>query len=282
MSRAESQNWLSKKRRNTRRARSRTVMLTRPFEGARLERLEERIVMTLTPIAQPTAAYVAANALMPITVSDGTVMTSVSNAGETVNFSPSLTAATVPTTWSTWNSPPSTESNTPRVASSGGGLTETLTLATPASTFGFEAEPSAFGAYAITATYFSGATQIGQLSQSVNGNAGALLFAGTTTSPNTQPITSVVVTAPAGSGGFALANFRADDTTTVSTTKTAQVQIDQNQNLTYNLSITNTGLLPATFAQLTDPLPAGTVYEGETDPARLGPSRLRPSAPMAR
>jgi hypothetical protein len=50
----------------------------------------------------------------------------------------------------------------------------------------------------------NGGTALGTITQSISGASGARLAA----SSATQPITSVVVTAPAGAGGFAIAQLR--------------------------------------------------------------------------
>jgi hypothetical protein len=80
----------------------------------------------------------------------------------------------------------------------------TLTLSAPASIFGFEIEPDTFAVFTINAAFYSGGTLLGTVSQPINGGGGALLAAGS----STLPITSVVVTAPSGANGFAMAQFR--------------------------------------------------------------------------
>jgi hypothetical protein len=54
----------------------------------------------------------------------------------------------------------------------------------------------------------SGSTVLGTVTQNINGSAGALLAAGSSTSP----ITSVIITAPPAAGGFAMAQFRFSST----------------------------------------------------------------------
>jgi NO-binding membrane sensor protein with MHYT domain len=72
-------------------------------------------------------------------------------------------------------------------------------------TFGFELEPNAFQTFSVTAEFFNGATSIGSITRAVNGQAGALLFAALT---NTDQFNRVVITAPAGALGFAIARLR--------------------------------------------------------------------------
>ncbi len=73
-----------------------------------LENLEDRTLLSFTVISQPTTAYVATTTNMSGSIpADGTSITSLSDGTETVNFSSTVTAQTVPVGWSTWNSPPS-------------------------------------------------------------------------------------------------------------------------------------------------------------------------------
>jgi hypothetical protein len=80
----------------------------------------------------------------------------------------------------------------------------TLTLSVPSQTIGFEVEPDNYGAFPISATYYSGTTLLGTIFQSINGSYGALLAGGS----STLPITSVVATVPAAAGGLAMAQLR--------------------------------------------------------------------------
>src|SRR5260370_31104825 len=53
-----------------------------------LERLEERTLLSFTPIAQPTAAYVAATTNMSASIpADGTTLTTLTDGTETVTLS---------------------------------------------------------------------------------------------------------------------------------------------------------------------------------------------------
>ncbi len=159
-----------------------------------------------TVIPSPTVSYTGATSLVSITAPNGTSVSSLSGSGQTLGFSTALTAATVGVSgWSTWGSPPDTESSTPRVLARYTSLTSlTIDLSSPTGIFGFEIEPDTFGLFTIGATFYSGSTLLGSISQDVNGNAGARLFAAT----STTPIDRVVVTSPSGANGFALAQFR--------------------------------------------------------------------------
>ena len=158
-----------------------------------------------TQISSPTALYTSQTTVITFANPDLSTVTSITGGGQTVTFSGStVTARTVPSGgWGTWASPPNTESATPRVLAAVNATTLTLTLSAPASTFGFEVEPNA-GTVLITATFMNGSTVVGTVSRTITGTAGALLAAGT----SGTPITSVVITAPAGASGFAIAQVR--------------------------------------------------------------------------
>jgi hypothetical protein len=247
-----------------------------------MERLEDRTLLTFTAIAQPIdtlpsgAVYTAGTTNLSAEIpADGDTVTSLSDGIESVGFSYALTAATVPPTWATWGSPPATESATPRVLGTSGSQSSlTMTLSKQADVFGFEMEPSIFASFTLTADFYEGATLVGTISQSVNGDAGALLFAGAI---NNQGFTSVVVTQESGTGGMAIAqpsyNLGAD----LSLTKTvSQPQAIDAQQAIYTLNLSNASDAgDALGTTVTDPLPAGTTFQGvgalppgwtETDP----------------
>jgi hypothetical protein len=157
-------------------------------------------------ISTPASSYTSATTLMSIPGANSSTTSTLTDGAETLTFSSTLTVATVPSGgWSTWNSPPATESSTPKVLWGNGLTSLTITLSSGATIFGFEIEPNNNGAFNVTATFYNGATVLGSVPLTVNGMSGALLAAASSTS---SPITSVVVTAPAGAGGFAMAQFR--------------------------------------------------------------------------
>ena len=88
-----------------------------------LEKLEDRTLLSFTPIAQPGdnlpngTVYTAGTTNLASDIpADGTTTTSLTDGIETVSFSQTMTAATVPGGgFSNWGSPPNTETNTPRV-----------------------------------------------------------------------------------------------------------------------------------------------------------------------
>ena len=157
------------------------------------------------PIPQPNAAYTSTTTLIPIVGADFGTQTSISDATLTVNFSTALERRTVPGGgWATWGSPPFTESSTPRVLFCSSCSTLTLNLSTSVRTFGFEMEPNQFQPFSMTAQFFNGATLIGTITQSVNGSAGARLFAALT---NTDSFNRIVITS-GDNTGFAIAQIR--------------------------------------------------------------------------
>jgi hypothetical protein len=159
-----------------------------------------------TPVSTPAGSYTSSTTLLAITPPNGTSLSSLTDGTQTVSLSTALSAQTVPGGgWSTWGAPPNTESSTPRVLARYSALTSlTLTLSVPATTFGFEIEPNTFAAFSITATFLNGATTLGSVTRTVNGSAGALLAAAS----STTPITSVELTVPSGANGFAIAQLR--------------------------------------------------------------------------
>lgn len=155
-------------------------------------------------IAQPTPAYLSSTTLLDFTDPDGTSISILSGGGETLSYDSPLDVQTVPVHWQTWGSPPATETSTPRVGSTDGISTLTISLSNPASTFGLEIEPDPPIVEETTVDFYSGSALAGTLDLFPNGDSGALLFAASTT---TDPFTSVVVTNLPGDG-FAIAEQR--------------------------------------------------------------------------
>jgi len=153
-------------------------------------------------IASPNAAYLSGTTHLNVVQPDFSVVPSLSDASQTATFNAGLVALTVPTTWSTWGSPPNTESATPRVLWTNGLTSFAIDLTSAAMTFGLEAEPAALGVFNVTASFFSSGSLVGSITRSPDGNAGALLFAATT---NTSPFNRVVLSS---STDFAVANLR--------------------------------------------------------------------------
>ena len=176
---------------------------------------------TLITIAQPNAAYTSSTSLLPVTAAEGTNISSVTDGTLTATFSdpalspPMQVAFVSPTDWGFWGNPPAVENATPVVLISPG-VTSTLltiTFSKPLTLFGLEAMPDGFFPEPMTENFFNGATNIGSISLSPDGNpadpgAGALLFAAS----STVPITSVTITTTANptedGTDFAIADLR--------------------------------------------------------------------------
>ena len=156
-------------------------------------------------ISTPTAGYTGSTILIPITGANFGEITSLTDGTQTLTFSGNVSRRTVPGGgWGTWASPPFTESGTPRVVYADA-TSLTITLSLPRKTFGFEVEPNLPGPYDISVDFRNGGTSLGTVTQSISGASGARLAAA---SSSTTPITSVVITAPGGANGFAMAQFR--------------------------------------------------------------------------
>jgi PEP-CTERM motif len=153
-------------------------------------------------IPQPDVAYTSGTNLISFGDSDFSTLSFISDGTQTVNFDISLVALTVPTTWASWGSSPNTESATPRVLWTNGFTSATLTLASSTTSFGFELQPNTLVPSSLTAEFFNGAVSLGSITQAVDGNAGARLFAARTT---TGSFDRVVIT---GTDDFALAEMR--------------------------------------------------------------------------
>lgn len=165
----------------------------------------------LIPISQPTADYISSTTVIPITVSDFTDVSSLSDGNLTISFSDVMHARTVPFSWGTWGSPPDTESSTPRILTSNlifdqpNPTTRTFTFSQPLSIFGLEAEPLFFGLFTMTLEFFNGDDLVGSITRDANGLAGALLFAGLATGGDV--FTKAVLTTT-DTEGFGTAQYR--------------------------------------------------------------------------
>jgi len=135
-------------------------------------------------LANPDASYVAATNLMPIMGAEFDTVDSVTDGFNTAFFrSPgpfgiplSLPIFDVGSVWFSWSAPPFAETDTPRVL----GVTAPavrISLDQPALVFGFEAEPQMFGLHTITAQFFDSGGLAGTITQDLEGDSGARLFA---------------------------------------------------------------------------------------------------------
>lgn len=154
------------------------------------------------PIGIPDAAYLSGTSRLDFGVPDFDVVTSLTNGTQTAMFDIGMVALSVPTTWSSWGAPPNTESATPRVLWTNGFPSMQIDLALPSLTFGFEAQPNTAVVSNLTVDFFSLGVLVGSISLDVDGNAGARLFAATTT---TDAFDMIVIS---GFDDFAIANVR--------------------------------------------------------------------------
>ena len=236
-----------------------------------LERLEDRSLLALTPIANPIAAYTGTTTnLTGQFPADGTSTSSITDGTETLSFSRPFVAQTVPNAnWTdpwgqTGTNPPQVESATPRILTNTGvGATAlTISLSQPAKQFGFEVAPASLTTQTFTATFMEGSTALGSpVTVSATTGGGARLVAAATD----QAITSVVLSFPTAAGGLAIAQPRyALASSTLSLVKSvAQTQINPGGVLQYTLTVNNTS--PSTGndavnAVVSDPLPANTTF----------------------
>jgi len=163
-----------------------------------------------TPIAQPTLAYTSSTTLIDISgIPDGTTgITSVTDGTQTVSFDQALEKETAGGAgWATWGSPPDTESSTPPVLFRANTNSLTLNLSVLSTTFGLEIQGNDFIVSQFLVTFLDSAlVPVGSVNLAVDGDGGALLFAGSTT---TSPFASVVINNTSNdAGGFAIAQIR--------------------------------------------------------------------------
>jgi len=161
-------------------------------------------IASATVIVNPDAAYTSSTTLINIPGADLTTTNILTNGTVTINFDQTMTVATVPDTWATWNTPPNAETATPRILYNDTGLVFSFNLSVGVTTLGFEFENDGGGATTATAQFRHGTTVLESVVLGIDSGAGSRLFAvteGTT-------IDNVIVTqlSPAGGGGFA--NFR--------------------------------------------------------------------------
>ncbi len=121
-------------------------------------------------------------------------------------FSNLQTEVNVPNSWASWNCPPATESCTPNALWNAGFSTLTISTSDHENTIGFELEPDNFAVETVQAIFHSSDGMSFTLTQDVNGQGGALLFAVQDDTPGSV-ITSVDITDLAG-GDFAIAQLR--------------------------------------------------------------------------
>lgn len=164
------------------------------------------VAQAFTVIPQPDAAYVAGTTLVDLSsVADDDMLTGITQGSQTITFSQTMTKTTVPAGWASWGSPPNTETSTPEVLYQEISSILDVTLSQAATIFGMELEPDLFGPYPMKADFYNGATLVGSITEFVNGQSDAKLFAAS----DGAGFTRVVLEETSGtSRGFAMAQLR--------------------------------------------------------------------------
>lgn len=138
---------------------------------------------TANILSTPTPSYLANTNLISFSDPDEALIDAISGSGLTLQFTSAMRASTVGNNWASWGSPPDTESAVPRVLWSGLDddfmpvTSMTLLLSHAVSIFGFEAEPGPTEFHALEVSFFAKGILLERITRSVNGDAGARLFA---------------------------------------------------------------------------------------------------------
>ncbi|MBY0375913.1 MAG: PEP-CTERM sorting domain-containing protein [Bryobacteraceae bacterium] len=175
--------------------------------------VESLALGAFTAVSSPDTTYHTNTTLLPIGAAGFTPVSSLFDSGLTVNFSSQGVVTSAPAVWSIWSVAPESESSggsVPLIAFTVG--TFVMSFSAPVSTFGVEIQPDVLNeAVPVTATFFRGSTQVGQITRNLTTTTtagGARIFAGTSLD---QPFTSLQLSfgSQASSGNlFGLAYFR--------------------------------------------------------------------------
>jgi hypothetical protein len=175
---------------------------TRPFPPDNAVLMESTSGgLGFVPIAQPDAAYLARSTLLAIAGQDYTAVSSLSTGGLTLDFDIDLVALSAPETWSTWGAQPNVENLTPRVLWSNGFTELMIQSSEPLLLLGLEIQPETQESAMITALFMNGSNVVGEITQIVDGEAGARLFA----AMNSRPFDRVLIYS---SDAFGIAQVR--------------------------------------------------------------------------
>lgn len=150
-------------------------------------------------------SYVSSTTLIPVMTPEFGTTSIISSGGLTVTSSIPLQVLKVDTSWGSWSDVPFSEGAFPTVLYTQGPSQVALTFSQPLRTFGFELEPNQLGPFNFTAAFRNGTTTVGSITRNVDGDAGALLFAGVSTGPS-LPFTNVLISG--GGQDFAIAQPR--------------------------------------------------------------------------
>ncbi|MBI1323058.1 hypothetical protein GC170_07705 [bacterium] len=170
--------------------------------------LPESAAIELFPISTPNSEYVNGTTLMSLSgYGIGDTVQVLTQGSQSIEFSPTVVKSVVdPDNWETWGSPPATESSNPEILIHDSISPLELKITQPVKTFGFELQGAVFNEATFLVSFFDDLNEIGSIERTVNGDAGALLFAGF--APNFA-FNRIVIENPGGiSGGWAIANIR--------------------------------------------------------------------------
>lgn len=130
-----------------------------------------------TPIVQPDAWYLSATTMLPTpdtfpasSLTDGLFTVNLSAGADQYRQAPG-------SGWSTWNSPPWVEPTPTDVFYFPDVTSLTMTFSNPVNIFGFEGQPKPFAVHDMSAIFYMGGSQVGNITLPVDGNSGARLFA---------------------------------------------------------------------------------------------------------
>jgi hypothetical protein len=163
---------------------------------------------SITVYPKPKADYVDNTCDIDLSsIPDFTTLTSVTGCGVTVSFSTTMEKLSVPNSWSTWGSPPQTESASPNILWSDGATDVVVTYSSASRRIGFEVEPDIFQAETINATFTAVNGTSATIARTPNGSAGALLYALKTPKKAKKHVNKIEVVDTAGDD-FAIAQIR--------------------------------------------------------------------------
>jgi hypothetical protein len=161
--------------------------------------------------SSPVLAYTSKTCVINLNaIADFTTLDSVTGCGMTIHFDFTMDKRTVPGGgWASWGSPPNTETATPRVLFANGATSVTLTYSSRSRTVGVEAEPQSFAVHSISATFLrQNGASLGTITRDVDGNGGALLFAGKVKSTKASARVRSLTLETDDTTGFAIARIR--------------------------------------------------------------------------
>jgi hypothetical protein len=131
-------------------------------------------------IVNPDVAYLSATTKFTLPAQDLAVFTSLTEGSMTLTFSEVLTRLTVPDTWATWSSTPESEYAPGDLIPVGyceGCRSVRMSLSSAVGIFGFEAQSNSFSVFDFVANFYNDGDLVGSVARSVDGTAGARLFA---------------------------------------------------------------------------------------------------------